>query len=304
VAEKKETKRAAETIRFRTEENDDAARSARRFAALVVVQGAEVDLGSLVVCDLPVNIGRDPDVELPLRDGSISRRHCRVEHEPDGTYALMDLGSTNGTRVNGVKVEGRQVLVDGDKIFLGASVVKFAFADSLDMEYQVRLEWMAKTDALTGLLSKRQFDAAYGAAVEVARATGLPLAVLVMDLDGLKQINDTYGHSMGGHTIAQASKLLREVLGGVGQTCRFGGDEFISFLPAHDKQAACQVAETVRDRIAQSTFEKDGVRVSLTISIGVAMYPEDGETADELFAGADQALYRAKAAGKNQVVTR
>ncbi|HKA90884.1 MAG TPA: GGDEF domain-containing protein [Haliangiales bacterium] len=304
MAEKKETKRAAETIRFRTEENDDAARSARRFAALVVVQGAEVDLGTLVVCDRPVNLGRDPDVELPLRDGSISRRHCRVEREDDGGYVLMDLGSTNGTRLNGAKIKERQRLADGDKIFLGASVVKFAFADSLDMEYQVRLEWMAKTDALTGLLSKRQFDAAFASAVEAARATGLSLAVLVMDLDGLKQINDTYGHGMGGHTIAQASQLLREILGGVGQTCRFGGDEFISFLPAHDRGAGCSVAEAVRDGIATHTFEKDGVRVSLTISIGVALFPDDGDSPDELFAAADQALYRAKAAGKNQVVSR
>jgi diguanylate cyclase (GGDEF)-like protein len=304
VSEKKETKRAAETIRFQTEENEDAARSARRFAALVVVQGAEVDLGTLVVCDRPITIGRDPDVELPLRDGSISRRHCRIERKDDGEYTLTDLGSTNGTRVNGVKVDDKKILKDGDKVFLGASVVKFAFHDSLDVEYQVRLEWMAKTDALTGLLSKRQFDAAYASAVEAARATGLPLAVLVMDLDGLKQINDTYGHSMGGHTIAEASQLLRDVVTGNGQTCRFGGDEFISFLPAHDRAAACVVAEAVRDRIAQHCFEKDGVRVSLTISIGVALFPDDGDTPEELFAAADQALYRAKAAGKNQVVSR
>ena len=305
VAEKKESKRQAETIRFRTEGgNEDAERSARRFAALVVVQGAEVDLGSLVVCDRPITIGRDPDVELPLRDGSISRRHCQIVRADDGSYVLRDLGSTNGTRVNGLKVDDDKVLTDGDKVFLGASVVKFALADSLDVEYQARLEWMAKTDSLTGLLSKRQFDASFAGWIEQARASGAPLGVLVMDLDGLKQINDAHGHGMGGFAITEVARLMRGIVGEKGTTCRFGGDEFIAVLPGYDGTLSAHIAEKVRDAIAQHAFEKDGVRVGMTISIGVAMFPDDGDTADELFAAADQALYRAKAAGKNQVVMR
>src|SRR5437667_12187943 len=121
MPKQKEHRRAAETIKFSAEDVQDFTRTARRHAALLVVQGAEVDLGTHVVCDRPVTLGRDPDVELPLRDGSISRRHCRIERDDEsGRYILHDLGSTNGTRVNGTRMTDPIPLAEGDKIFLGA----------------------------------------------------------------------------------------------------------------------------------------------------------------------------------------
>src|SRR5262249_29026756 len=182
-------RRPAKTVRVHSDSRE-VPQVAERFAMLLVVQGAEVDLGTQVPCDEPVTIGRDADIELPLRDGSISRRHCRVERGADGSYVLADLGSTNGTRLNGSRVQAPTPLSDGDKIYLGATIVKFGYADELDAQYHARLETMAATDALTGLLSSRKFDAAFAHAVADARETGAPLAVLVMDMDGLKQIND------------------------------------------------------------------------------------------------------------------
>jgi two-component system, cell cycle response regulator len=297
-------RRPAETIEFSAEDVPDVERIARRFAALLVVQGAEMDLGTHVVCDRPVTMGRDPDVELPLRDGSISRRHCRVERDHESArYVLHDLGSTNGTRVNGTRVSDKVPLAEGDKIFLGASVVKFGYADGFDVEYQAKLETLVNADALTGLLAKRKFDAAFQHEVQRARETGAALSVLVMDMDGLKQINDTHGHDMGGFAIAQVASLIRNVVHAHGPTCRFGGDEFISLLPIHDKVAASLLAEQVRDHVATHVFEKDGVQLNPTISIGVATFPDDGDTPEALFRTADRALYRAKAAGKNQVAT-
>ncbi|MBI4508779.1 MAG: GGDEF domain-containing protein [Deltaproteobacteria bacterium] len=296
-------RRSTETIRFNAEEVVDCARTARRFASLLVVQGAEVDLGTHVVCDRPVTMGRDVDVELPLRDGSISRRHCRVELDDEtGRYLLRDLGSTNGTRVNGTRVREAVPLAEGDKIFLGTSVVKFSYADGFDVDYHARLESLVTTDALTGLLAKRRFDAEFSLEVQRSRDSKAPLAVLVMDIDGLKQINDTHGHEMGGFAITEVAHIIGSVMEGHGETCRFGGDEFISFLPGKDKGSALKLAEQIRDRVAQHLFEKGGVRVHPTISIGVASLPEDGEMTDELFRAADRALYRAKGAGKNQVV--
>lgn len=295
-------RRAAETIRFTADLGGDQQLRDRRSAALLVVQGAESDLGLHVVCDRAIHIGRDSEVELPLRDGSISRRHCVVELETaTERYVLRDLGSTNGTRVNGSRVEQPIPLAEGDKIFLGASVVKFSYVDGFDVRYQNQLEQWVSTDALTGLLTLRKFEAAFHFAVQTARQEGTPLAVLVMDMDGLKKINDTHGHDHGGFAITETANLIRGVIEDLGECCRFGGDEFIAFLPRKTAHAAAQVAEKIRDAVAQHRYEKDGVHVAPTISIGVASFPEDGESQDELFRAADRALYKAKDAGKNRV---
>src|SRR5215470_18378092 len=123
-------RRPAKTVRVQSDSRE-LQQVSERFAMLLVVQGAEVDLGTQVLVDRPVTIGRDADIELPLRDGSISRRHCRVERDADG-YLLEDLGSTNGTRLNGARIREAVRLSEGDKIFLGATVVKFGWSDELD----------------------------------------------------------------------------------------------------------------------------------------------------------------------------
>lgn len=295
-------RRAAETIKFSAEDVQDFNRSAQRFAAILVVQGADVDLGTHVVCDRPITAGRDPDVELPLRDGSISRRHCRIERDGNaGTYQVVDLGSTNGTRVNGKPVRTPVRLHEGDKIFLGTSVLRFSLADTFDVEYQAKLESIVTTDPLTGLLSQRRFDGEFADAIQKARLDGAPLSVLVMDMDGLKQVNDTHGHEMGGFAIAETARIIRTVVEPRGSACRFGGDEFMAYLPGHDREAAVAVAEEIRAGMESHVFEKDGVRIRPTLSLGVASLPDSGETAEELFRAADRALYRAKAAGRNRV---
>jgi diguanylate cyclase (GGDEF)-like protein len=295
-------RRPAKTVRVQTDSRE-MPRVTPRFAMLLVVQGAEVDLGTQVLCDRPVHLGRDADVELPLRDGSISRRHCMVEQDGAGGYRLADLGSTNGTRLNGVRIREPTVLAEGDKIFLGATVVKFGYADELDARFHARLETLAATDALTGLLSNRKFDSAFAHAVADAVAAGAPLAVLVMDMDGLKQVNDAHGHQMGAYTLSQVAQILAPRFAGRGQVCRFGGDEFAGFVPGLDRAGALALAEEIRAAVASFPFEREGVSVSPTMSIGVATLPEDGASADLLFGSADQALYRAKAGGRNRVST-
>src|SRR5262249_7836044 len=135
-----------------------------------------------------------------------------------------------------------------------------------------------------------------------AHESGSPIGVLVMDMDGLKQINDLHGHQMGGFTLTEVAGILRAELAGMpGEACRFGGDEVVAFLPGADRTAAPAVAERIRAAVERHSFERDGVAVHTTISIGVAAHPEDGASPDVLFRAADQALYRAKAAGKNRV---
>jgi len=294
-------KKGAETIRFGVDPLGEGKRL-RRFGSLVIVQGADADIGRHVVCDRPITIGRDPEAELPLRDGSTSRIHCIVEMLPTGVYVVRDLGALNGTIVGGVRVQGPVSLTEGDKIFLGASVVKFTYVDELDQEFLAKVDEMVSTDALTGLSSRRKFDVTFEHAVDAAREGGTPLSVLVIDMDGLKAINDQHGHDLGGFAIVEVAQVLRERLAAHGEICRYGGDEFVAVLAGVDKPAALALAEAVRDAVTRRDMVKDGVVVRPTLSIGVAALPDDGDSPRALFRAADAALYRAKGAGKNQVV--
>lgn len=297
---RKMPRKPAETVRVASFMPDQLAAGGEQTGSLLVVQGAEIDLGRHVMCDRPITIGRDERADLTLSDGSISRAHCMVDRF-EGGYLLVDLGSTNGTSLNGERVEDRVPLQPGDKIFIGASVIRFAYSDQLDLQFHSRLEEMVSIDPLTGMSSKRQYDANYQAMLERAVAEESGLVVMVMDMDGLKIINDTYGHEMGGFVIAEVAGLIRAVLEEHGYLCRFGGDEFVGCFAGLEKGRAVALAEEVRDKVAHHVFEHNGERVEPTISIGVACYPADVENPDQLFGAADRAMYEAKRHGKNQV---
>lgn len=277
----------------------------RKLATLVVVQGSEADLGAHTRVEGRVLIGRDPAAGLVLSEAGASKQHAVVE-PIDGfggrtRYEVEDLGSTNGTAVNGKRLKGRRKLKDGDKIAVAGTVLRFSIADEVDAAFHAQVEAMLSTDDLTGLLSPRRFDAALDEALRTARAQAAKLALLVLDIDGLKAINDAHGHSMGAFTIGQVGRLLAQVLAGRGTATRFGGDEFVAFLPATDRAGAVKVAEALRACISAYRFEHGQVVVNPTVSVGVAVFPERGATAKALFDAGDRALYRAKARGKNCV---
>lgn len=270
---------------------------------LTVIRGADHDLGSYVVIETSVSIGRVRDVDLRLQDDGVSRHHVRIDRNDDGSYVLSDLGSTNGTYVAGESVSASRILRDGDKIFVGDSVLRFALADDIDLGYQTEVAQIVGQDPLTGLESKRRFDDALAYQVAASRQNDAPLALLMMDMDGVKRINDTHGHLFGAHVIGETGRILARHLGETGQACRFGGDEFCAFLPDHDREAALEIAESIRQAVEQAGMSKNEIPLAPTLSLGIAVCPDDAQDATELLARADEALYRAKAAGKNQVAT-
>jgi two-component system, cell cycle response regulator len=296
---------APETVKLNVDEvRESIARAQRKQAALVVLQGSESEIGTHVMLDKPVTLGRDPKAELTLQDEGISRRHCRIFFEKDKVaFFIEDLGSTNGTLLNGKRLQAAKKLEAGDRIYLGACVIKFTYSDALEVGYHAQMDVLVGTDDLTGLIAKRRFDAAYVRAVEEARRMRAPLAVMMLDLDGLKLINDTHGHPVGAHTIGEVGKIIGQIVSPHGAACRFGGDEFAAFLPNLGKRDGAKVGETIRALVAGHRFEKDGVVVRPTISIGVSAFPEDGAAADILLRKADEALYRAKKTGRDRVNT-
>ena len=286
---------------FRFEDVDLGPQKNPGTKAFLNVIRSRADLGAYVFIDGPVVVGRDPGCNIPLQDLGVSRRHAKIFPTSNGEFVLKDLESTNGTRVNGMPVSQECILRDGEKIIVGGTVLRFGLADQMDIDFHSEISTLVSTDPLTGLPSKRCFDQALEFAMEDCGHNSRPLSMLMMDMDGLKKINDTHGHLFGAHAIGETGKVIARVLGRTGQACRFGGDEFSAFLPAYNMEAATALAEQIRLAVETAGLEKDGIPLKPTISIGVASYPDTGEKLLELVASADGALYRAKANGKNCV---
>lgn len=152
------------------------------------------------------------------------------------------------------------------------------------------------TDPVTGLANYRRFEEAFNAEVERSRRNGRPFALLLLDLDGLKKINDTYGHLFGNQALRRVAIVLQFHSRAVDTAARYGGDEFAVLLPETEAERACRVAERIAERVAD-----DGEEPLLSISFGISVYPQGGDTIEEIFRTADAALYAMKRAGGSKV---
>jgi diguanylate cyclase (GGDEF)-like protein len=173
--------------------------------------------------------------------------------------------------------------------------------DATEALYLQRMETLARRDALTGLHAKHHFDALLEDALRSAREESISLAVWMLDLDGLKAINDQYGHRMGAATIRQVGGLLGEHLDEQSAATRFGGDEFCVYQLRHDAEQAREVAESFRQKIEAQTFHLDDLKVVVSVSIGVALLSPEITKPEQLVEFADRALYAAKESGRNRV---
>jgi two-component system cell cycle response regulator len=162
----------------------------------------------------------------------------------------------------------------------------------------------AITDALTGLHNRRYMENHLGTLVEQAGARGKPLAVLVLDIDYFKAINDAHGHDAGDDVLRDFAMRIKRSIRGIDLACRLGGEEFVIVMPETDMAVAAMVAERLRRRIAAEPFAiSSGSRsIPVTLSIGIAALRGRDDTAASLLKRADQALYRAKRDGRNRVV--
>lgn len=165
---------------------------------------------------------------------------------------------------------------------------------------QDRLRHLAYHDTLTGLPNRKQFYECLTQDLEQAVNNNQILALLFLDLDGFKQVNDTLGHDKGDLLLQAVAKRLTRTLRGSDTVSRLGGDEFTVILSGIPKvEDAAKVAEKILDTLSQN-FSLEGHCISITVSIGISIYPTDGKTVDNLIKNADTAMYRAKESGRNQ----
>jgi diguanylate cyclase (GGDEF)-like protein len=168
---------------------------------------------------------------------------------------------------------------------------------------EARYQHLARTDDLTGLTNRRKFMELADHELQRARRYGAPLAVILIDLDHFKRVNDSHGHQAGDRVLVRAAHLFAETVRAVDTVARYGGEEFAILLPATTADGAVELAERACRRLAAEMIELRDGRISITASFGVAASgPESPLRLDELLRRADDALYRAKADGRNRVV--
>jgi diguanylate cyclase (GGDEF)-like protein len=160
---------------------------------------------------------------------------------------------------------------------------------------------LARRDRLTGMFNRAAFDENFSAALQTAQDSGTPLALLLIDIDHFKSVNDTYGHRAGDAVLEQIARVLDDHARKRDTVYRYGGEEFAVLAPDCAPAAACTLAEEFRKAVAAGSFNDGGTTLAITVSLGIgwAHWPERPATAAELLEYADQRLYDAKHAGRN-----
>jgi diguanylate cyclase (GGDEF)-like protein len=165
------------------------------------------------------------------------------------------------------------------------------------------LRRLATRDQLTGLLNRREFDRILTEEEERVRRFGYPLALVMIDVDHFKSVNDTYGHPAGDAVLREVARRVATLPRSVDRVARFGGEEFALVLMQTDRAAALEVARRVCAAVEREpVLVDDRIALNVTVSAGVAALPDDGKRGADLVTAADKALYTAKARGRNRAV--
>jgi len=186
--------------------------------------------------------------------------------------------------------DGPFFLAELSKVASYSVILCGALIDQARLFDQVRT--LAISDPLTGLANYRRLIAVIESELDRSRRTRRPFSILLLDMDGLKTINDRFGHLVGSRALVRLGKILRNHSRAIDTPARYGGDEFALVLPEAPKEIATRVASRIRERLGTEAEEPQ-----LSVSVGIAAYPEDGDTAEKLLGSADRVLYRMKHRG-------
>jgi two-component system cell cycle response regulator len=250
-------------------------------------------------------VGRAADCDIALDDSGVSRRHALLVSTAEGSVSVEDLGSTNGTMVDGARIEVRE-LGGGERLQFGSDTVfKFEFRDSIEERFVSYLYESATRDHLTGVFNERFLREQLRVELAWHRRHQDPMCLILLDVDFFKKVNDEYGHLMGDSVLRQLASRCQGACRVEDVLARYGGEEFACLVRHTDAAGAVVLAERMRRVVDAAPFQHGssgrGPSVPVTISLGVAQLTPEMEEPEALIAAADRMLYRAKHAGRNRV---
>ncbi|MHB1273091.1 MAG: diguanylate cyclase [Rhodanobacter sp.] len=212
----------------------------------------------------------------------------------------VDALRQGAARLSAGELSHRVILAQRDE--LGELATAFnAMAEKLEQNQKALYE-LATHDSLTGLYNHHTFYTLFADELARAQRFNRPLSLLLLDIDHFKRVNDTHGHQAGDAVLKGLSELLGREARAIDRVCRYGGEEITVILPETDLEAAAHMAERMRAAVEAQPFDVDaGAPLRMTVSIGVASWPLQGDDADTLVAAADAALYAAKRSGRNRI---
>jgi diguanylate cyclase (GGDEF)-like protein len=298
--EEKTTIVGGDTFRVRIE------RATQAPPSLVMLEGPAGYVGKQWPIDrADIIIGRSMTSSVFVDDRSVSKSHAKLSLSGSDVY-ILDLESTNRTVVNDevlpplVPVK----LSNNDQIKTGNVLFKFLERGSIEAHAIEQLQTKSEKDTLTGAWNKGALIVKGPESFKRAKLLKVPLSIAVFDIDHFKKINDTYGHPAGDFVLKElASVVSTKLIRLDDYFARYGGEEFVVLLFGSTLAQAFEIGERLRTTIEGHTFTFQGVKMPVTISVGVSTMLPEMATWEELFAKADEALYASKKGGRNRVTS-
>lgn len=268
---------------------------------IVHISGALTDTVYWLSADKELKIGRAPENDLCIRDQSVSQFHARVVLTPKGAVFVQDLGSTNGTFVNGEKVV-RHALWDGDKIHIGRQqVLRFCFQVNAQPEAAGRSKTDATRDALTGVYTRQYALARIEKDFIQAKMRHQDLALLMFDVDGFEEIKEAHGPGTCDMVLREVAKVVSSVLRREDIFARYDEHTFAVLLRYQTEAAVVALAQRIGRVVKYHSYPHEGKKIRVTLSLGISSLTRKMKNAMDLIGEVQDCLEKARRAGRDTI---
>jgi diguanylate cyclase (GGDEF)-like protein len=287
------------TMRITVAAEEDTA----EYVTIRVIAGRDMLNFATLARGEQILIGRDDNCELRLQDRAVSKRHAIINSDNEGKLTLIDLGSTNGSFVNGEQIDRADIQI-GDHIDIGDVALRVLTSSQSEIKHLKRilnrLE-AANRDALTGLLTRAFLDEELPKLLARCDDLDAEISCAFIDLDHFKPVNDTFGHQVGDEVLKNVARILMMHVRSGDHCIRYGGDELLIILPGAPEQRTVRIITRIQRAIVGHDWSRIASGLKISASFGVAGHYRH-EAQHSWLNRVDQAVYAAKSAGRNTVV--